>query len=107
MHPGIELSAQGRFIHVAGDQEWPVAGLTYLDGYSHEETLRWAAEKALDELQDDLAHRTTDPWPIDPAGKVANPFAEIHDSDIVWGYGSPREPVVSLPRLPLSALTGR
>jgi hypothetical protein len=107
MQPGIELSAQGRFIYASGESEYPVAGLTYLDGYSREETLRWAAEKALDDLQDGLSHHTTEPWPVDPAGKVVMPFAEIRDCDLVWGYGSPREPVISLPRLPLTALTSR
>jgi hypothetical protein len=106
MQPGIELSAQGRFIYASGESEYPVAGLTYLDGYSREETLRWAAENALDGLQDGLAHHTTEAWPTDPAGKVAMPFAEIHDSDLVWGYGSAREPVISLPIVPLSALDG-
>jgi hypothetical protein len=106
MPPGIKLSAQGRFIYASGEPEYPVAGLTYLDGYPRDETLRNAAESALDDLQDGLAHLTTDPWPTDHAGKVAMPFAEIHGSEIVWGYGPARQPVVSLPRIALSALDG-
>jgi hypothetical protein len=106
MPPGIELSAQGRFIYVSDDMEFPLAGLTYIDQYPPDEALRFAAESALDELQDGLSHHTTDPWPVDAAGKIAMPFAEIHGSHIAWGYGSVGDPVVDLPRLPLALAGG-
>lgn len=105
MPPGIELSAQGRFIHISGDPAKHLAGLSYFAEYPREEALPFAAESALDELQDRLSRHTTEPWPVDPAGKVALPFAEIHGADLVWGYGSARQPVVNLPPLPLSALS--
>jgi hypothetical protein len=104
MPTGVELSAKGPAVHIAYGEERVCTGLIYADEYPRDEALRFAAEMALDDLQDRLAHLTTDPWPTDRGGKIGSPFVEIRGSELVWGYGSAREPIVELPRFALHPL---
>lgn len=106
MPEGIEISAEDGSVRVWGGGGQVVVGITYLDDYEHDEAWRFAAESALERVQDGVIHMTTDPWPTHGTGEVAMPFAAVRESTLVWGYGSARQPVVSLPGVPLGALSG-
>ena len=61
-----------------------------------------ACIQALDDLQDYIDEATHDPWPGDRA--PSRPYAEIHGTRVVLGYGSPDAPVLECEPIPLDAV---
>jgi hypothetical protein len=101
----VELRAEGPTIRLRlrGTPFGMDADLSFETGSS----LCADLENVLDQIQDEVAEVTTEPWPARAPDPMPEVFAEIRGDNLVVGFGDPHDPALALGPLALADLARR